>query len=115
MLTKYKIKKYLNTKETFTLYEELLSFYTSIYMKEVFRFWGLKHIQLSVDWENQLPAALILKSEINSHFYYWKFTPEHCTYEIAEKGTEAAAQTLSYEGFETVNDLFETMRSLLPE
>lgn len=51
MFTKIKVKKYLKTKEVFTLFDDVLSFYTTLYMKEVFRFWGLKQISITITWK----------------------------------------------------------------
>ena len=110
MFTKLKVKKYLKTKEVFSLFDNVLSFYTTLYMKEVFRFWGLKQISISITWENELPVSLSLSSFYDTQIFNWKLNEVDCTWQIGDD-----FNTTSMNSFNDIHHLFDFMRDQLPQ
>ena len=110
MFTKLKVKKYLKTKEVFSLFDNVLSFYTTLYMKEVFRFWGLKQISISITWENELPVSLSLSSFYDTQTFNWKLNEVECTWQIGDD-----FNTASMNFFNDIHHLFDFMRDQLPQ
>ena len=110
MFTKLKVKKYLKTKEVFSLFDEVLSFYTTVYMKEVFRFWGLQQISIQVEWENELPIQLNVFSIYDNTMFNWSFNEIKCTYKISNE-----SMSFDMNFFTTIHELFDFMRNQLSE
>ena len=110
MFTKIKVKKYLKTKEVFTLFDDLLSFYTTLYMKEVFRFWGLKQISITITWENDVPKALNLSSICDNTKFNWTFNETDCIGQIGDKTI-----TTLMNSYTDIHHLFDFLRDNLPQ
>lgn len=109
MLTKFKIKQYLKTKETMSLFDDLLSFYTTIYMKDVLRFWGCKKIKISVLFENETPVLMDMNCQFCNKNVRWSFNETTCTGIIDNISTD-----FSMNSFVDLNQLFNTIRDMLP-
>ena len=110
MFTKMNVKKYLKTKETFTLFDDVLSFYTTLYMKEVFRFWGLKQISITITWENDVPKALNLSSIYDNTTFNWTFNETEC---IGQTGDENHISLMT--SYTDIHQLFDFLRDQLPQ
>ncbi len=110
MFTKIKVKKYLKNKEIFTLFDDVLSFYTTLYMKEVFRFWGLKQISITLTWENNIPVKLNLSSFYDNIKFNWTFTETEC---IGKIGNETYTTLLN--SYTDIHHLFDFLRDSLPQ
>ena len=110
MFTKMKVKKYLSTKEEWTLFDEVLHFYTSIHLKEVFKFWGLTNIQMSIDWNNNQPILLHVHAKYRLHPLHLVFAETDLS--SHENQTQIS---LNYSNFNTINDLFDALREQLEQ
>ena len=110
MFTKMKVKKYLKTKEIFTLFDDVLSFYTTLYMKEVFRFWGLKQISITVTWKNDIPSALNLSSIYDNKKFNWIFDEIECIGQIDDE-----VHTTLMSSYSDIHHLFDFLRDQLPQ
>ena len=110
MFTKLKVKKYLKTKEVFSVFDNVLSFYTTLYMKEVFRFWGLKQISISITWENEIPVVLSLSSTFEAHPFNWNLNETECIWQIDD-----ACNKVPMNSFNDIHHLFDFMRDQLPQ
>lgn len=108
MLTKHKVKRYLKTKETWTLFDEVLNFYTSIHLTEVLKFWGLRHLQFHVDFVKDMPVLLTIQSKLNHQSIEIVFSPDSC----AINSTYNHDLNILYRDL-TLNDLFDAIRSEL--
>ena len=109
MFAKINVKKYLKTKETFTLFDDVLSFYTTLYMKEVFRFWNLKSIRIDVIWENNIPVALNLSSFCDTIPFKWTFNEFECIGQIGDE-----TQSTAMNSYNDIHHLFDYLRNQLP-
>ena len=110
MFTKIKVRKYLKTREVFTLFDDVLSFYTTLYMKEVFRFWGLKQISIDVTWRNDIPITLNLSSFYDNTKFNWTFTETECIGQIGDKTI-----TTLMNSYTDIHHLFDFLRDNLPQ
>ena len=109
MFTKMKVKKYLKTKEIFTLFDDVLSFYTTLYMKEVFRFWGLQTIHIDVIFENDTPIELKLSSFYDNVSFNWIINETECIGQIGDE-----TQSTLMNSYNDIHHLFDYLRDQLP-
>jgi len=109
MFTKAKVKKYLNTIESFSFFDELLNFYTTIHMKEVLRFWGMKKIQFHLDFFEEEPILIKVHSTLNSLNCEIVFSVHSCTINYPPHQNII----LNYNEYDSLNSLFEHLRILL--
>ncbi len=108
MLTKYKIKRYLKSKQTWTIFDEVLNFCTTIHFKEVLKFWGLKNIQSHFEFFEETPVLLHLHALQDNHPIQIIFSDKSCT--INSSSNE------SFDIFTkdlNLNELFDAIRDKL--